>query len=86
MKRLLALGAIIVALFGFATPAGAVNENAPHGEEPASHPHHTHTGNGECHDMKGPEFEPGSRGRHQGANQSGPDHGMWHGTCESHVH
>lgn len=83
MKRLIAACAVAVGLFGFTTAAGAVDEHAPHGGD-GSHPHHTHTGNGDCHDMGGPEFEPGERGRHQGANQSGPDHGMWHGTCEDH--
>jgi hypothetical protein len=84
MKRLIAATAALLGMFAFVVgePARAVSDEAPHG--PAGHPHHIHTGNGECHDYKGPDMESGARGLHHGSNMSGPDHGMWHGTCEFH--
>lgn len=88
MKRIL----IGIAAFAAATSlstlssgtAGAVDEHAPHGG-PGSHPHHVHSADGSCHDHP-VRMEGGARGMHRGAAESGPDHGMWHGSCESHDH
>lgn len=84
MKRLFA-GVSVAAIAAGLTlvgPASAVDEHAPHGGA-GSHPHHVHTGGGECVDHQ-PSMEGGARGIHRGANESGPDHGMWHGSCATH--
>ena len=67
----------------FVGAAYATDENAPH-SGPTSHPHHVHKGNGECEDIDEVLFERDHRGLHQGAGQSGPDRGPWHGTCATH--
>lgn len=87
MKRLI-MGATLSVAIAFGTLVGtayAVDEHAPHGG-PGSHPHHVHTGNGECEDIDERSFEPAGRGLHRGANESGPEHGPYHGTCASHTH
>ena len=87
MRRVIVAAALTVALVtgGYASTAHGADENAPHGG-PGSHPHHVHTGNGGCRDLSGPDFEPGDRGRHRASNESGEEHGPYHGTCASHVH
>lgn len=73
-----------IALFGGA--AFAVDEHASHGNQ-TSHPHHVHTGNGECEDIDEVKFEADHLGGlHRGALQSGNQRGPWHGTCAGHVH
>lgn len=86
MRRFIAGAAVFAAAFvGSGSAAGAVDENAPHGGQ-GSHPHHVHTGDGECRDVDSVRFEPDDRGLHQGSNQSGPEQGPFHGTCATHVH
>lgn len=83
MKRLfagLSVGAITLGL-AFVGPALAADEHSP--VDGRTHPHHIHTGNGECHDAQ-QDMEGGARGLHRGSNASGPDHGMWHGSCATH--
>ena len=86
MKRLVVATALFVALTtgGYAGSAHA-GDSAPHGG-PGSHAHHVHTGGGGCRDMSGPAFEPDDRGRHRASNESGAEHGPYHGTCASHTH
>lgn len=72
--------AICVSLGSTVAPAGAVDDHAPHGGA-TSHPHYIRTGNGDCRTLDGPNFEAGQRGRHRGAGQSGPNHGLRHGRC-----
>lgn len=83
-KRLILIAAAAVAAggLGLMGPVTAADENSVHGG-PGSHPHHIHTGNGECEDHP-VNMEGGSRGLHRGAAESGPDHGMWHGSCATH--
>lgn len=83
-KRLLLIAASVAVAggVGLMAPVIAADENAVH-SGPGSHPHHIHTQNGECHDHP-VNMEGGSRGLHQGSNKSGPDHGMWHGSCATH--
>ena len=80
---LLAAGALSLAAAPAALTAPA--EQSPVGGTTA-HPHHVHTGNGECHNIDSVRFEHDDRGLHRGASESGPDHGPWHGTCETHRH
>lgn len=80
---LLAAGA-----FGLAAAPAALTapaEQSPVGGATA-HLHHVHTGNGECHNIDSVRFEHDDRGLHRGAQESGSDHGPWHGTCEKHIH
>lgn len=79
----LAAGALSLAAAPAALAAPA--EQSPIGG-PNAHPHHVHTGNGECQNIDSVRFEPGDRGVHRGANESGPAQGPWHGTCETHQH
>lgn len=51
----------------------------PHGE--GGHTHHVHTGNGGCVDVDAVAFTAEDRGLHRGANASGFEQGIWHGTC-----
>ena len=83
LKRFVVAAAAVALVGGVSMgAAGAVDEHAPHGG-PGSHPHHIHTGNGECHDYK-VDMEGGNRGLHGSSNNAGPDHGMWHGRCATH--
>jgi len=83
MKRMLFGIAVLGAAIGLSMgSANAVDEHAPHGG-PGTHPHHIHTGNGDCVDAE-KDMEGGARGLHRGSNASGPDHGMWHGSCATH--
>lgn len=86
IKRLfVAVAAVFAAgALAVAGPVVAVDDNAAH-SGPGSHPHHIHTADGECQDHP-VDMEGGQRGLHRGSNASGPDHGMWHGTCAGHVH
>ena len=83
MKRLMALGslALVAAVYGLTGPVGAEDGPAPHNDEGMhnAHPHHTHTGDGECRNLQGPDFERSAHaGRHWGAVKGGEVH---HGTC-----
>lgn len=73
---------------GLATAPAALT--APADQSPVggatAHPHHVHTGNGECHNIDSVRFEIDDRGMHRAAIESGTEHGPWHGTCASHVH
>lgn len=80
---LLATGALSLATAPAALAAPA--DQSPLGGANA-HPHHVHTGDGECTNIDSVRFEPGDRGLHRAANESGTEHGPWHGTCASHVH
>lgn len=84
MKRLIAIaGLSSVAILGplSGSPGAAPAERAPH-SGPGAHPHHVHTGNGGCRDIDSVFFEPSGRGLHRGSNESGPERGPFHGTCE----
>ena len=88
MKRLF-VALLLSAGVGIAVLGGAalaVDEHAPHGNQ-TSHPHHVHTGNGECTNIDEVWFEADRMaGVHRAAIESGRERGPWHGTCESHVH
>ncbi len=84
MKRLITIaGLSSLAILG-PLPGGTgaePAEQAPH-SGPGAHPHHVHTGNGGCRDIDSVLFEPSGRGLHRGSNESGPERGPFHGTCE----
>ena len=69
--RRLAVGLVLLAAI-VAAPATAlaVDENSVIGG-PESHVHHVITGNGGCVAIDAVAFEPGARGLHRGANESG---------------
>lgn len=82
MKKLLAglsVGAFALGLTFVGTSFAAGNSPV----DGNTHPHHIHTGNGECNDAQ-QDMEGGARGLHRGANESGFEHGMWHGSCATH--
>ncbi len=87
MRRSIAgvLLSTVVGVGAFVPAALATDENSPH-SGPGAHPHHVHKGNGECETIDERRFEPDARGMHRAAMESGPDHGVWHGSCASHVH
>ncbi|WP_258802410.1 hypothetical protein [Pseudarthrobacter sp. NS4] len=77
----MALGLCLAGAIG--TPAVAATppaaEQSPVGGTNA-HPHFVMTGSG-CVDIDQVRFEPGARGLHRGAQESGPSQGPWHGAC-----
>ncbi len=76
-------GALSLTAAPVALSTPAADSPAPVGG-PSAHTHHIHTGNGECVDIDSVRFEHTDHGLHQGAAQSGPAHGPWHGTCANH--
>ena len=86
----LRIAAVVVAFGAFGVGASLAGAE-PADESPIdghrAHPHHIHTGDGECKDLDQNLFEPAQegerrhRGLHNGAVQSGRVH---HGTCASH--
>ena len=82
MKRIMLLVAVALLMAVFAGVAQAQPaDQAPVGGQFA-HPHHVHTGNGECVDINSVLFEPDVRGLHEGSHASGEDQGPWHGRCD----
>jgi len=82
MKRWIAAVAFSGAMF----LSGAIASAQPADQSPiggdGAHPHHVHTGNGECRDIDENTFEPRDRGLHRGASE-GEVH---HGTCAAGQH
>jgi hypothetical protein len=87
MKRIMLLVAVALLMAVFAGVAQAQPaDQAPVGGQFA-HPHHVHTGNGECVDIDSVLFEPDVRGLHRASNETGMEKGPFHGTCaETHPH
>ncbi len=80
MRRMIVALLVSVAML-LALPA-AVLASPPIGGSGA-HPHHVHTGDGECVEIDAVHFNPEERGLHNGAHESGNDKGPWHGPCHS---
>ncbi len=79
MRRLVVLAALALSLaLGSPTLVSAQAEQSPIGGSGA-HPHHVTTPAG-CQDIDAVAFEPGARGLHRGAHESGA-HGPDHGAC-----
>lgn len=85
--------ALLASLALLAFPVVGFADSHPADEAPiggrTSHPHHVHTGNGECVAIDSVLFEADVRGLHQGANASsfnpadgGHEQGPIHGPCE----
>lgn len=87
MTRRIAAGVLAVVALGMGSGlAGAEPaDQSPIGGSFA-HPHHIHTGNGECHDIDQNLFEPKQAGeaRHRGLHQGALKGQVEHGTCATH--
>ncbi len=82
MRRILVVMFLsLILLMALAGSAGAANpqpaEQAPI-EGTHAHQHFVLTGNGGCVDIDQVLFEPGPRGLHRAANETGPDKGPQH--------
>ena len=81
MRRILLLVTVALLMAVFTSVANAQPaEESPVGGEGA-HPHHVNTGSG-CKDIDSVTFEPDDRGLHRGSDESGPERGPFHGSCE----
>lgn len=79
-QTLLVAGALSLAAVPAASAVPSPESPSPVGG-PGAHPHHVHTGQG-CRNLNAPPMEPGSRGLHRASNETGPERGPFHGTCE----
>lgn len=71
--------AVVLSAAALTTVAAPAMAAPPHGD--GGHTHHVITGTGDCRDIDAVRFHAVDRGLHQGASQSGIDHGPWHGSC-----
>lgn len=82
MRRIILMVTVVVLMALFAGVANAQPAAQSPVGGPGAHPHHVHTGNGDCVDINSVQFEPDDRGLHQGSNASGGHaRGPFHGPC-----
>ena len=77
--RALQIMAAAAVAVGLTMAPSAASAEPPHGDD--GHVHHVRTGSGECVPIDAVAFHAVGRGLHQGANESGPSKGPWHGLC-----